>query len=46
MRMYFEKDPDIEKIKKQAVIAVNVGERKTKDLDDIIDDPVSGASNR
>ncbi|KAL4480394.1 hypothetical protein ABPG74_020910 [Tetrahymena malaccensis] len=41
MRMYFEKDQDIEKIKKQAVIAFNVCERKMKELDEIIDDPNS-----
>lgn len=38
--MYFDKDPDIEKIQKQAVIAFNVCERKMKELDEIIDDPV------
>lgn len=41
MRMYFDKDSDIEKLKKQAVIAFNVCERKVKELDEIIDDPVN-----
>ncbi len=46
MRMYYEKDPNLETLKTKAKVALDVCERKIKDLDDIIDEKVKNYNNR